>query len=324
MAFILPQTIFVFSYVNSDSGTILAALLFGLSIAYFMYGTKDLKSFYLLFFFAGFTITSRQHLWPISFIALLITIFFEYRTILKNKKYQWLIALLIAIIPAMWWFITSYHANEGDFIGFFTTTRKSYIKFGNHNLPFLGVPWNKFDILYFAKITLGSLYGTWGWMSIWINYSRYEYIIFFMFLSLIISLYKYLEKKIFVFSVILILVNFLFMMIYSISYDYQPQGRYLFPSVFVICGISAGMIIKSTKVFDKLNIILIIFILMNISFSVNLASHYYIPYSQNKPVLLKENPPKIFYSKSAYTIDNFSINTRATALICLHPTWPSS
>jgi 4-amino-4-deoxy-L-arabinose transferase-like glycosyltransferase len=309
LVFIFPQTIFYFSYVNSDNGLVLTALLFGLSIAYFLYGTNNLKSFYLLFFFAGFTITSKQNLWPITFIALLIAIFLKYRTILKYKKYQWAIALLIAMGPAMWWFITSFHANDGDIIGIYTTTEKSLVKFKSLGLPPLRMHWYNFDIVEFAFETSRSLYGVWGWMNITFNSSRYEYIIFFMSLLLIIFLYKYLGKKIFVFSVILILANFLLMIIFSIWSDYQPQGRYLFPSIFIICGIGAGTILKSTQVFHKLNIILIVFIIMNISCSVTLASYYYIPNYIDKPVLLEKNPPIIFYSKAAYHMDDFIINS---------------
>jgi hypothetical protein len=69
------------------------------------------------------------------------------------------------------------------------------------------------------------------------------------------------------------------------------------------------MIIKSRKVFDKLNIILIIFVFMNISFSVKLASHFYIPYYENKPVLIDKNLPKIFYSESNYYIGDFSTDS---------------
>jgi hypothetical protein len=47
---------------------------------------------------------------------------------------------------------------------------------------------------------------------------------------------------------------------------------------------------------------------MNISFSVKLASHFYIPYYENKLVLIEKNLPKIFYSKSDYYIEDFSIN----------------
>jgi hypothetical protein len=48
---------------------------------------------------------------------------------------------------------------------------------------------------------------------------------------------------------------------------------------------------------------------MNISCSVTLASYFYIPYYVEKPVLLEKNPPIIFYSKAAYEMDDFSINS---------------
>ncbi len=237
LASLFPQTLFIFSYVNSDGGTIISALALGLSVGLFILDKDSKKNLYLLMFFAGFAITARQHLWAIAFITLLWAIIYKYNIICKYNKKTLLLAILIALIPASWWFITSYFANDGDILGVFTNA-KSILKFSKEGLPSLGKDWNNFSINTFFQATLISIYGNWGWLSISLN--DYEYIFIAIAVTIItIVLFKNVNKKIFLFTILLVIFNFIFMIVYSIFYDYQAQGRYLYPSIYVCAGIIA-------------------------------------------------------------------------------------
>ena len=48
LAGLLPQTLFTFSYVNSDAGTIITALLLGMSVGLFITGEDKIKNFLML------------------------------------------------------------------------------------------------------------------------------------------------------------------------------------------------------------------------------------------------------------------------------------
>ena len=53
LAGLLPQTLFIFSYVNSDAGTIVTALLLGISVGFFVTGEDKIKNFYYFSFLQG-------------------------------------------------------------------------------------------------------------------------------------------------------------------------------------------------------------------------------------------------------------------------------
>ncbi len=303
---LLPQTLFIFSYVNADSGIIISALFFGLSVGFFYSNPKDLKRFFILFFFAGFTITSRQHLWPIAFITLLAVLFFERSVILKFNLWKWVSALTIGLIPAMWWFTTSYTANGGDVFGIFTTS-KSILQFGDANLPTLAKGWNNFPLHFFFTLTLRSLYATWGWMNIHLRVFEYHLVAFIALIT-IASLCKTLNKKIVLLSTTLILFNIVLMIVYSIYYDYQPQGRYLFPSIYIFLGITAGTLLTKKMYSKNLLILLTLFIAMNLFFSMTLATKYYIPYFKSKPTLIKDKLDHPLYTKVDFFIDQLLAN----------------
>ena len=293
LASLFPQTLFIFSYVNSDTGTVISALLLGMSIGLYLIGKDNERNFLLMMFFAGFAVTARQHMWAIAFFALIAVLIYKYKTILRYNKKFLIIGLIVALIPASWWFITSYLANDGDVLGAFTNA-KSILKFSKEGLPSLGRDWEYFSLDTFVQFTLRSIYANWGWVDLPLY--DYEYIFITLLIVLItIILYKTLNSKIFFFLIFLIILNFIFMIVYSIFYDYQPQGRYLFPSIYVSVGIIAITLVLKKIESKNLLLLLSIFVSLNIFFSTQLilSSYLYL----DKPTPIKyEN---IKYSKNA-------------------------
>jgi len=305
LAGLFPQTLFIFSYVNSDSGTVVTAVLLGMSVGAFISGKANIKSFLMLFFFAGLAVTARQHLWAIALITLIWAVIYKRKAIYQYDKKIWLWAVFIALIPASWWFITSFVANDGDILGVFTNA-KSIVKFGKPDLLSTAIPWDDILLYDFWYGTMTSLYAKWGWLRLGLH--DYQYV-FISGIAVLIALlvYKNTEKKIFLFFLGLLAANFGFMLLYSVVYDYQPQGRYLFPSVYIILGIISTVLIKK-KVFSKtLLSLLIILAVFNTYYSVKLTLYSYMDFFIEKPVLSKQVSEE-YYKHGYFVIDRLQIS----------------
>jgi hypothetical protein len=105
----------------------------------------------------------------------------------------------------------------------------------------------------------------------------------------------------------LVLANFGFMILYSVAYDYQAQGRYLFPSIYIILGMITTILVNK-KIFSKVLLtLLILFSIQNIYFSTKLTLFSYVDVFLEKPTLWK-NPPELKYNKNAqFNIDGFQM-----------------
>lgn len=304
LAGMFPQTLFTFSYVNSDTGTIIAALLLGMSVGTFISGEDKIKNFLLLLFFAGLTITAKLHLWAIAFLTLVWALVYKRKVLYTYDKKIWIWAFFLGLLPASWWFITSYFANDGDILGIFTSA-KAIVKFGNPDLPSLARAWSDLSIIDFLYGTLISLYANWGWMNLSLH--TYEYVIVtIVAISIVILVYKHIDKKIFIFFCMLIAANIGFMLVYSTAYDYQAQGRYLFPSLYIILGMISTIWI-SKKVFSKtLLTLLILLSIQNVYFSSKLALFNYVDAFLERPIL-SDSTAKEHYSHAQFHIDDFGL-----------------
>ena len=305
LAGLLPQTLFTFSYINSDVGTIIAALLFGMSVGLFLTGEDNRKNFFILLFFAGLTITAKLHLWAIAFLTLVWVVVYKRKVLFTYSKKIWMLAIVIGLVPASWWFITSFLANDGDILGIFTSA-KAIAKFGTPDLPSLARAWVDFSMGDFLDSTLISLYANWGWMSLPLHH--YEYILVTIVAILtIIALYKKIDTKIFIFFWVLLLANFAFMIVYSVAYDYQAQGRYLFPSLYIILGMIAVILINK-KIFSKVLLSLLILLSMqNIYFSSKLTLFSYVDVFLEKPTLWINAPVEKYNKNAKFHIDGFQL-----------------
>jgi len=304
LAGMLPQTLFIFSYVNSDGGTIITALLLGMSVGFYVTGERKPAHFMLFFFFAGLAVTARQHLWAIAFLTFVWTLVYTRRTWLNYPKKFWLFALLLALLPASWWFITSYLANAGDILGVFINA-KSIAKFGDPDLPSLARAWSDIQLSDFLPATLVSLYGSFGWTSLPLK--PYEYFsAAAVIIAITILLYRKIDKPLFFFFVLLVSANLGFMLVYSTFYDYQPQGRYLFPSIYIVLGMITTIAIEK-KLFSKLLLALLILLsLQNVYFSTKLSLFSYVDDLLEKPTRLAALPSKK-YALALHHIDRLKV-----------------
>jgi hypothetical protein len=304
LAGLFPQTLFIFSYVNSDAGTIVSAVLLGVGVGMFITGEDKVKNLFILFFFAGLAVTARQHLWAIAFITLIWALVYKRKVLYGYDKKILIFAVLIALVPASWWFVTSYLANDGDILGVFTNA-KSIAKFSTDNLPILSREWADISLVDFLYETGVSFYANWGWMSLGLD--SYEYIsVLIVSISIVFLVYKNIDRKVFFFFVMLVATNLGFMLLYSTFYDYQAQGRYLFPSIYIIVGVISAIIVK-TKVLSKtLLVLLVVLSMQNIYFSSKLALFSYVDVFQQKPALYS-NKSEQYFKDAQYHIDQWQI-----------------
>jgi len=305
LASLVPQTLFIFSYVNSDSGTVITALLFGMAVGWFA-TAKEIKEyhFWILLLFAGLSVTARQHLWAIAFLTLIWALVYRRSELRKFDKRVWIIAFLLGMLPASWWFITSFLANDGDILGVFTNA-KSIAKFGNPDLPSLARAWDDISLTHFLKSTFISLYANWGWMSLPLKSISYT-VMSIIVVSMVVILWRFIDKRVYIFFIALLVTNFGFMLLYSTVYDYQAQGRYLFPSIYIIVGmLSAIMVVR--QVYSKLLLLMLaVFSMMNIYFSATLTATSYMDTFLQKPALFNSNTIPA-YKDAKYHIDQFQV-----------------
>jgi len=214
------------------------------------------------------------------------------------------IAFLLGLLPASWWFITSFLANDGDILGVFTNA-KSIAKFGNPDLPSLARAWDNISLTNFLKSTFISLYANWGWMSLPLKSFSYAVVSITVVLIMTV-LWRFIDKRVYIFFILLLLTNIGFMLLYSTFYDYQAQGRYLFPSVYIIVGmISTILVIR--KVFSKrLLLLLVLLSALNVYFSARLTLTSYVDFFWERPVLWS-NPQKYYDTNAALQIDQIQI-----------------
>lgn len=229
LAGMTPQVPFLFSYVNTEAWSIFIAACFGCALSWFS-RRGIAASVVAVLVLAAACLTCRQHLWVLGGLAFFWIAAWNRRVFVEQRK-----AVLIGLVPALliasWWPVTSYMANAGDPVGF-AAARRAREKFARPDAPKLAVPLDQVDWPSFISDTAKSLYGIWGHM-----YQRLEPIFYLAALVFglgLVGCLLWICRDRIVLSVLLISTNLALMVYYSTTYDYQPQGRYLLPTVALL------------------------------------------------------------------------------------------
>lgn len=256
---LLPQCMFMFVYVNTDSMALMSCAIIAYAWLYGLDTNWNYKSCTMLSI--GIILCALSYYNAYAFILCSIVIFIAYHISYHNKKLSidWnpllkkgLFITLLVFIGTGWWFIRSYVLYDGDFLGLrirdeyaekYATTEylkpskaKTYYNAGLSVFRMLKDTDYIHDLLY-------SFIGQLGNMDIVLHDWIYiGYIILFCFG--IIGLFLKKRKKftpihyslkntiVFHISMILCIVIPIYLCTYS-SYvvDYQPQGRYILPMI---------------------------------------------------------------------------------------------
>lgn len=266
LATFLPQSIFIHTYVNTDSCCML-------SIAVMLYGlTLGLKSSFSrsssVIMALGIILCALSYYNAYGYILsciLLFTVFFvtssggklhfQLRGFLARGSF---ISVLV-LLGISWWFIRSAILYEGDFLGLRTRDACAALYASPAFHPDTRVTWQnqgfslwdmlrKSDFWMLSSLSFIGIYGAMDIItSIWV-YRFYKTLIFcgILLCALIPSSAsihtKDLEQtgkglRIFYHGnmIFCMLMPFILSLIYSYSVDYQPQGRYLLPALLPLC-----------------------------------------------------------------------------------------
>lgn len=235
VAAVVPQVLFVFSYLNSDAWTAIVALCLGLAIAAFHREPTRTRNIVLLFVAAAACLTCRHHLWIIGFLAFSTSLAIRLRQIVRTNPRALVWGLLAALPLALWWPVTSYFANDGDFVGLFTD-RKAKLLFANPNDPELATPIDQIQWRYFFEQMGKSLYGMWGWA--WFKLSTRDYQVAAVLGATAIALVWWPLRRWWPLVLGLLAVNVGLMIYGSTQFPALWQGRYLFPTAFLALSIA--------------------------------------------------------------------------------------
>lgn len=297
IAFVTPQVLFTFSYVNSDVGTICIAFLLGIAVAKYLHNPNRPSNFYFFLVMSGACMLSKYHMWALGFVAFIYTLFVTRKSILRLPRRTIFVAFFLAVLIASWWPITSYFANNGDIIGFLVQ-EKARLLFGDPNLSPFSPSFESFPLRHFLFLTIKSFYGVWGWMCF--ELPGINYMVAISLLALLLFVLIIHNKKLSFFLLFLLLFNLFLMVIFSTQYDYQPQGRYLFPSYFIINGIILYNLAIDSRLPERpffnnlLSTLSILLILLNIISISNLGKSFFIiPWSNEVSKIESSNskPP---------------------------------
>lgn len=248
---LLPQAVFVTSYVNNDAFAILTTA----GIVYiWICGLEEGWSYGLCAIF-GFAMAMALMSYYNTYGFLVCSFFFFIITGLwyrKDKKplkesiydvlKKGMLILLVVVIFAGWWYARNYMIYDGDVIGMSTCNEYAEIYAADHLKPsFVNTHFEKGEPLSqmlkedgWIFSTCKSFIGNFGYMKIGLKiwmYVCYCLIFFTGFIGVLLAFKKmFLGKSILQWTFIpAILFPIAISMYYSYYSDYQPQGRYILP-----------------------------------------------------------------------------------------------
>lgn len=309
---LLPQFIFISSYVNNDAFAIMCTSII---IFYWIRGIKNRwETRDCIGLGIGISLCSLSYYNTYGFILVSILLFFisnvydinnrKFLDIDRNKfnKMAIKVSVIIGIFIAMssWWFIRNYIIYDGDILGMKTaniysdmyaidslkaSSRKTIANQG-YSLKYM-----LFDMGW-IKSTIRSFIGTFGAMQIYLKPFMYKiyYILFAVGALGILIKNRSTEKEHdnisgnLIFNTSICLVSFITIILsiyYSYNSDFQPQGRYIMPVLIpLMYGVTVGFKNIISYIYTKYNLEINIIILIMLYFIMSIYSltNIIIPY----------------------------------------------
>jgi 4-amino-4-deoxy-L-arabinose transferase-like glycosyltransferase len=262
----LPQSIFVHTYVNTDSCCMLSIALILYAMTLCLENDFSLSSSLLLSL--GIILCALSYYNAYAYILSAILIFIAYFIKKKSTFYIFIKKGLIIAVPVLagigWWFIRSAVLYDGDFLGLKTRNYcGSLYAISEYKPENMNTYLNQgYSIIYmlfnsdFVRLSILSFIGIFGPMTIVSTIWLYRFYKLLFFVGLAAELVhipfagrfrgkKPYRKTCAQFSRLSIFLhmNMIFCIImpvllsiwYSYASDYQPQGRYILPALIPIC-----------------------------------------------------------------------------------------
>ena len=280
---LLPQVVFLGSYLNNDSLALLSIAIIVYSWLTGLEKNWDWKSCITMAIGIGICALSYYNAYGYILCSIIIYLASCFIKKINIKEFfkKGIIIALVAFAIAGWWFVRNYILYDGDFIGLNTSLKygemyaQEQYKPSNRPTPAnTGVTLKHMLVdMDWIKTTNHSFIGLFGYMSIEMNDKVYFWYNFIFIIGLagavinwIISIVKKnikkknnetseeknkkREKYLFNIIMVICLIIPIFLSIYySYFNDFQPQGRYIMPMIipfmyFIVIGLK--------KIFDTI------------------------------------------------------------------------
>ena len=246
----IPQVTYIFSYLNHEAYS-LASSSFLLFISFYFYTLpkeklKKVQNFVFLGFAVSLQLFSKSNFYLLLLIPAIILPYGFW----KDKKiYLKNLVVLVGLILILsgWFFLRNYLLYK-DLLGVKTYQFITRSNFGTRTYVQAG--WNLYDVLFksqWLEETASSFYGRFGYMTVEIDPVMQWIFRFFVFLGIVGLIKKTLQIKkfrswptekiffiakqqiFFILFIFLIPINIAISLYNTLYFDFQNQGRYLFP-----------------------------------------------------------------------------------------------
>lgn len=301
-ASLLPQYVFIGSYLNNDSFAIFTISIIIYSWIIGLENKWDTKSCISLALGIGFCALSyyNAYVYILCSIIMFISSFIN----IKEKKFNYkdmlkkgILITIIVFAICGWFFIRNAVLYNGDFLGLRTESEYAekyamdQYKPSNSVAPIAvgnSLKCMLIDMKWLS-MTFKSFVATFGYMSIlgpWYLYRFFEIVIVLAVIGCIIDFKEIFwnkdksKRKLHYFFIVAMILSVILSVGYSYMSDFQPQGRYIMPSVipfmyFLISGLKKLIEFIKFK-YIKIGIILV-FCLMWATMSVMCLTNIIIP-----------------------------------------------
>jgi len=238
----IPQVTYIFSYLNQEAYSLAATSLLLFATYYFYLLPKKQLGKTRNYLFLGSAIALQFFAKTNFYLLLLIPALVLLLKLRESKKLYLknLTGLIVVILIISGWFFARNYFLYKDFLGVRTyqLITRSYLG----TRTYFQAGWNLYDILFkspWLEETASSFYGRFGYMTITIDPVMQWIFRFFIFLGVVGLAKKVSEIKNFVLwfknniiylsFLALIPINIAISLWNSLYFDFQNQGRYLFP-----------------------------------------------------------------------------------------------
>lgn len=239
---LIPQVTYIFSYLNHEAYS-LAVSSFLLFVSLHFYnlsqeGLKKTKNFLFLGLAISLQLFSKSNFYLLLLIPLVILLLKLWQT--KKLYFKNLFILWGIVFILSGWFFARNYSLYKDVMGVKTYQTTVRNNFGTRTYAQAG--WNYYDVLFKSKWieeTASSFYGRFGYMTVEIDPVMQWVFRSFIFLGIVgvikkLSKIKNLRSSIknnlwYLLFALLIPVNIAISLYNTLYFDFQNQGRYLFP-----------------------------------------------------------------------------------------------
>ena len=237
----IPQVTYIFSYLNHEAYSLaVSAFLFWVSFEWFTDDSKKkLINFFVLGLAIAFQFWAKSNFYLVLILPLSLLGFELVKR--KNLSFKGLVMTVTIILTFNGWFWGRNYLLYKDPLGVMTAQELVHQRMVKRTYAQAG--WSGYDILFKSKWleeTTSSFYGRFGYMTVEIDPAMQWFFRLFIFGGITGNLYFVVKNKVRLFTwarlfewscwLIIVLVPIL-SLLNTLYFDFQNQGRYLFPAL---------------------------------------------------------------------------------------------